>query len=315
MLNFSSIAEGKAFILAVKLFETKKTRFDTVSQAFNAVLNATIINNRNILEGLSLLDRNRFFEFILSNSQGFIDILSEEAVRKIRISALTCVYQKHELSEIKNEIMKELGGRLFGIIQNIQIDFYEVLSEDAAKIVKNVLIEDLAFFLADRIKNSKLDIDGKISIDVLNLASEKDLNKIVFEKASELISQKFSNQISLKISNIYDQMLDISNQIFINLASFVQSEIRTYATKTNIQNIRERERFIGIREQEVEGKEIKIQEIMTKNLEFSRELQKKSAEIDSRLDQIEAQRLALQDYMDKIVDICKKVIDFSVKLK
>lgn len=316
MLNFSSISEGKALLLAVKIFETKKTVFNSIEQLFFAIVKSTTINNINILEGLSISDRNRLFDTILtSENADVLNILSEECVKRIRISALNLVYQKHELSETKNQIIENIGASLFSIFQNISIEFSEDLSFDSINALKKVAIEDLLFLLSDKVKNSKLDIDGKVSIDVLNLSSEKDLNKIILAKIADLVIEKFSTYTSLNLPNMTNQLIDISNKIFSNLAIFVQNEIKTYATQTTAKNIREREKLVDERERDVEEKERKIQEIMTKNLEFSRELQRKSSEIDAKLDQIETQKLSLKDYMDKIIDLCKNVIEFSEKIK
>lgn len=307
-----SYSEAKCFILCSNLLEFEKFAKCDINAMLNAINTLVTVSGKNLLDGLSIVDRKAICDLVHANANTIDDIFSEECIKKTRIEMLGYVYQKHELSEIKDRIEIELGS-IKNILSSISLSNLN-LSEQSLMFIKEVVFSDLCFVVAGKIARSKIEA-SESSIDVLNLMSEENINEIVFKKLATIIVNQIGSDLTVNIKTLLSDLEDIAGKIFSDLVRFIQNEIKTYNPGVNLSSVRDREAILNTREIELEDRDKKIQEIMKKNLEFSRELQKKSIELEAKLDQIETKKLAMEDYMEKIIDICNKVLSFTDKLK
>jgi len=312
MLKLKSYSEAKCFILCNSLLEFEQFSKCEISGILNTINTLVTIGGKNILDGLSIVDRSEISDLIGKNAEKPEDLSSEEFIKKTRIEMLEYVYQKHTLADIKNKIEAELGDikNILSQISLVNLD----LDEESTMFVKEVIFSDLCFVIADKITKSKIN-SSESNIDSLHLTSEGDVNDLIFKKLATIIIDQAADFFSVNIKTLFAELGVLADKIFENLIKFINNDVKSYTPAGNFSSIRDREALLNAREAELEDRDKKIQEIMKKNLEFSRELQKKSIELEAKLDQVETKKLAMEDYMEKIVDICNKVLSFADKLK
>jgi len=305
------MSEGKIFLISLNLLEKFDLQVENLSSVFLAVQKLTSINNRGILESFSASDREKFLELICVNCKNIDDIKNDENIRKIRMSSLLYVYEKHSLNEYKENILRLFDDKKKSILQKIIIPkVYEIDAENEIEILKIIIFEDICFALASKCQDFTMNGE-KYNI---NIPSASCINPNLFTnifhsilKNTELL---FNHDVEFNLKNIFLNVNDIANDIFKKAIEELSNEIAKVET-FNANALRKREKMINEREEAMNDKEKAIQSMVQKNLEFSMDLQKKASEIDAKMDELEMKKLETHELMKGITDMCKKILQMN----
>ncbi|QED22916.1 hypothetical protein [Candidatus Deianiraea vastatrix] len=299
-----SIAKAKVYLVCLSIIE--KTDYSMgFDELFSNIEKIVLVNDRNILEFFSSRDRASFVSIVLRNCKSSQDLQNVDIARKIRSDALLNICDKHILNDAKKNIVANIDKIKNKIIENINIiGLHNGISEKEKRIFLEIVFDDICYCLASKFQNFI-----KENNDVNNAKC-----KILFDNFTLHISSNtekaFQKVFNFDIKNFNDNALNIANSIFNETVLSIE-RINSELSAVSKNSIRQRENLLNIRENEIEKKESEVDEMFKKNLEFSIELQKRASEIDAKMDKMELDKLEIKEYIKKINEIAKKVINLT----
>jgi len=311
-MNHNLLNQTKIVFLSNLIYSKypEEISFDKLMKEIETISN---INNRSILDSFSIEDLRFFYTIILENIQQFASINDTEKRRKIRLEAISRIYDQNigkEHIQYINEIIFNAKIRE-ELEQNIESEAFVYIQNHKYTIdLKGLFIENMTYIISKNIQNNYDIITLNDQKFVINNYSQKENLQ---EKIIVLMKKFFSQKIQLNIENIIDQ-----NKQFIE---YISNNINAIKMPIKIDNteymdtIRMREEVLNKREIELEEKQKQLDTLIDKNIAFNNELNKKSSIINAKMENLSVYKTDVLELFHSIVKSCEKIIKIAEEVK
>lgn len=304
LLHISSLITGK--------FNKISPSSHEFIEVFNQIKLICNVNERSILENFSALDRVKFSDIIILNISDLSELSDTERHRAIRLSIMSYIYDKSSLIYYTQYTKSLLNQVKQNIISSVKISNLDLFSTfvDLEKHFKEMIFEDLILSVSRAIKDLNENFSLNENLKHISSSVPEKIDNVFSKYLLESIIDNLKYIDEFNVTNILEAIENITKKISSSVYSRFSKD-SNHSIEVNANILRQRESLLNTRESEIDKKEKSLDELVKKNMQFSLDLQKKVAEIDSKFDELAVKKSEIEEMMRKLVEICRKVLKMS----